>query len=69
MANIHFHSINVYQIKHSSGMFYGENFQYKWTNRSGVHEGFGRVRGNSNTIHHTFTLANVQKKKTDGEQN
>ncbi|TDL83371.1 hypothetical protein E2R53_00610 [Peribacillus frigoritolerans] len=67
MAKIYFQSVHVNQIQNSSGLFYGENFQYKWTNKSRMHEGFGRIRGNSNKIHHNITVAETQDKKADDD--
>ncbi|AZB42164.1 hypothetical protein CEF21_07600 [Bacillus sp. FJAT-42376] len=65
MPKIHFQSVNVKRIQNSSGLFYGENIQYKWKNRSGVYEGFGRVSGNGNKIYNNITVEETQEKKAD----
>ncbi|MGD6818064.1 hypothetical protein [Metabacillus sp. 84] len=63
MPKIHFKSISVKLIQNSSGVFYGENIQYKWRNKSKSYEGFGRISGSSNKISNNLTIGGTQEKK------
>ncbi|WP_338780749.1 hypothetical protein [Metabacillus sp. FJAT-52054] len=65
MPKIDFQSVTVKLIQNSSGLFYGQNLQYKWKNKSRVYEGFGRVSGNSNKIFNNVTLDETQEKKAE----
>lgn len=65
MSNIHYHSIKVNKIQNSSGLFYGVNIQYKWSHKSRISDGFGKVVGDSNKILNNTTVAKTPKKNDE----
>ncbi len=65
MSNIHYHSIKVNKIQNSSGLFYGVNIQYKWSHKSQISDGFGKIVGHSNKILNNTTVAKAPKKNDE----
>ncbi|MTH54641.1 hypothetical protein GKZ89_14650 [Bacillus mangrovi] len=68
MANISFKSIYVNVIQNSSGVFYGENLQLKWKNRTKLQEGFGKISGNGNLISNNLTASEIARIKAKKSQ-
>ncbi|MFC3885557.1 hypothetical protein ACFOU2_19615 [Bacillus songklensis] len=62
MVNIQYHSIKVNKVQNSSGLFYGVNIQYKWSNKGRISDGFGRVMGHSNKILNNTTIVKAARK-------
>ncbi|MGD7024844.1 hypothetical protein ACQCVK_19860 [Rossellomorea vietnamensis] len=56
MVNIRFKRLKIDKIKNGSGLFYGENIQYKWTKKTVKADGLGYVKGNGNTLARNSTL-------------
>jgi hypothetical protein len=55
LAEIRFKTLNVNQIKNSSGIFYGLNTPVYWQHTGRVSEGFGKVAGKGNMISRNIT--------------
>lgn len=50
MPRIFIGELNVDNINHTSGLFYGQNIQCNWSHSEKVNEGFGEVSGERNII-------------------
>ncbi|MGM0845708.1 MAG: hypothetical protein ACQEUT_12080 [Bacillota bacterium] len=62
MAKIHFNKLLIDRIVNGSGVFYGENSQYKWTKTTRKSDGLGYVKGNSNTLANNLTVVAKDEK-------
>ncbi|WP_113927997.1 hypothetical protein [Bacillus sp. P14.5] len=64
MAKIRFERLKIDRVINGSGVFYGENLQYKWIKSSGKAEGLGNVKGNGNTLSSNSSLVFKEENQT-----
>ncbi|WP_078433568.1 hypothetical protein [Metabacillus halosaccharovorans] len=56
MVKVQYKSISVQHITNSSGVFFGDNVQYRWRVQKKTSEGFGNVMGSGNKIKRNTTV-------------
>ncbi|PAE22774.1 hypothetical protein [Bacillus sp. 7894-2] len=61
MAKIQYKSIKVRAVHNSSGIFYGDNIQYKWRSKAKKSDGFGNIKGSRSKISNNITAASKKE--------
>ncbi|WP_226530403.1 hypothetical protein [Metabacillus niabensis] len=56
MVKVQYKSISVQHITNSSGVFFGDNVQYRWRVQKKTSKGFGDVKGSGNKIIRNTTV-------------